>query len=98
MNKEVTESLAKAASEAAFRLHPNTGVWAISFYRRVASILEAFVNAGVHINPRTTSLARVLADTGVDPALALDAWKLASSSGEALEREMYSLMEAWQQE
>ena len=95
MNQTVTEALVKAVAEAAFDRHPNVGTWVIAYYRRVALILEHFECAGVRINPRIWVLARVLADTGTDPALVLDAWKLASGEGEALEKEIYATLEAW---
>lgn len=96
MNQTVTESLVKDVAKAAFDLHPNTGVWIIAYYRRVALILERLEDAGVRVDPRIRVLARVLADTGTDPALVLDAWELATGEGgEALEKEIYATLEAW---
>ena len=93
----VTEAMVKAASEAAFRMYPNTGTWTIAYYRRVAQVLEYFEDAGIRIGPRVLSLARVLADTGTDPVLVLDAWRLSPGEGEDLERRIDAYLEAWRE-
>jgi len=95
MNKTITEALVKAVAEAAFDLHPNVGTWIIAYYRRVALILERLEDAGVRVDPRIRVLARVLADTGTDPVLVLDAWRLSPGEGEDLERRIYATLEAW---
>ena len=90
-NEELVLRLASAALE----MHPNVGTWAIAYYRRVAAILDGFENEGLCVTSRLVVLARVLADTGVDPVLALDAWRLSAGEDHSLEMEIYSQMEVW---
>ena len=96
--KTITEEKITNITEEAFALHPNVGPWAISYHKRVAFILERFEDAGVRITPRLQTLANVLADTGVDPVLALDAWRVATGEALGLESEIYAYMEAWREE
>ena len=91
-------TLVKAVSEAAFTQHPNVGTWSIAYHRRVALILERLEGAGVRVRPRIIVLAKVLADSGTDPELTLDAWAAATGEGEDLEKEIYATLAAWKDE
>ena len=95
---KVNEELVLRLASAAFELHPNTGTWATAYHRRVAAILEGFEDERVRVTPRLQALADVLADTGVDPVLALDAWRVATGEELGLESEIYAYMEAWREE
>ena len=97
MNAIKEERIAEV-TEAAFELHPNVGTWAIAYHKRIAFILERFEDAGVRIGPRIIVLARVLANTGVDPEQATAAWEMSDGEDDSLETAIYARIEAWNSE
>jgi|GEM_PF-6342375 len=87
--KRATEVLTKAHDEA-FALYPNVGLWAVSYHRRVAHILEALYGAFPRGNAPIYALAEWAANTskarGISEAVAVAfAESSPKDAGQALE-------------